>query len=85
MAIFALSGQCSGITRVISGAPSGRNICRRCPLPLVYATVLCFAAFVRLVYTGHGCGEANKRATDSKRGATGDNYPAHNRPIVGGR
>ena len=31
-------------------------------------------------YTGHGRGEANKRPMDSKRGATGDNYPAHNRP-----
>jgi len=31
---------------------------------------------------GHGCGEANKQLTDSKRGVTGDN-PTHNRPIVG--
>ena len=34
-------------------------------------------------YAGNGCGEANKRSIDSKRGVTGDNYPAHNRPIVG--
>ena len=34
-------------------------------------------------YAGNGCGEANKRSIDSKRGVTGDNYPAHNRSIVG--
>ena len=32
-------------------------------------------------YAGHGRGEANKPSTDSKHGATYDNYPAHNRPI----
>jgi len=50
------------------------------PLQLRYATVLCFAASVHLE-----CGPrppwSNKRSTDSKRGATGDNYPAHNRPF----
>jgi len=34
-------------------------------------------------YAGHGHGEVNKQSTDSKPGATGDNYPAHNRPNVG--
>jgi len=33
-------------------------------------------------YAGHGRGEANKPSTDNKHGATDDNYPAHNRPIV---
>ena len=33
-------------------------------------------------YADHGHREANKRLTDSKCGATGDNYPAHNGPIV---
>jgi len=31
-------------------------------------------------YAGHGCGEANMRSTDSKRGVTGDYYPAHSMP-----
>jgi len=33
-------------------------------------------------YVGHSRGEANEQLTDGKRGATGDNYPAHNSPIV---
>ena len=33
-------------------------------------------------YAGHGRGEANKQSTNNKCGATGDNYPAHIRPIV---
>jgi len=62
------------------------TVCSLCPLPLRYATVLCFAASasVHLV-----CGPrplwSNKRLTDSKRWATGDNYPAHSRPVVGRR
>ena len=34
-------------------------------------------------YVGHSSGEANKRSIDSKHGARGGNYPAHNRPIFG--
>jgi len=33
-------------------------------------------------YAGHSHGEANKRSTDSKHRATGDKYPAHDRPVV---
>jgi len=57
-------------------APSDRNIC---PLPLRYATVLCFAAVHEW---GNSRGKANKQSTDSKHRATGGNYPTHNRPIV---
>ena len=54
---------------------------RHCPLPLRYTTVLCFAVSMHLV-----CGpwpEWSRRSTDSKCRVTDDNYPAHNRPVVG--
>jgi len=56
-AAFALPGWCSGVS-----APGSRNTCPRCPLPVRYATVLCFAATVHLV-----CGprpQWSKQATD---------------------
>ena len=53
------------------------------PLPLRYVTVLCFAASASMHLV---CGPwppwSNKRLTDSKLGATGDNNPAHSKPIV---
>jgi len=65
-------------------AHGSRNICSLCPLPLRYATVVCFtaSASVRLVCRPRPP-SSNKRSSDSKCWATGDNYPAHNRPIVG--
>ena len=65
------------------------NICSLCPLLLRYATVLCFTALasVRLVCGATGReARSNKLSTDSKHSkcrATGDNYPAHNKPVVG--
>ena len=46
--------------------------------------VLCFAALasVHLVREPRPPW-SNKRSTDSKRWATGDNYPAHSRPVIG--
>jgi len=73
VASFALPGQCSGVTRVISAA-----------VPYRLDTPLSFVLWCPWIWhAGHGHGEANKRSTDSKSGVTGDNYPAHNRPIVG--
>jgi len=79
-AALALPGRCSGVIRVISARR--QKICPRCPHHL--DTPLYFVLRRPSVwYAGHGRGEANKRSTDSKHGETGDNYPAHNRPIVG--
>jgi len=46
--------------------------------PLSFVWHLCIWYGMR----GHDRGEANKQSTDSMHGATGDSYPAHNRPIV---
>ena len=63
-------------------APSGRNI--RPLFPYHLDTPLSFILLRPCIwYAVHGRGEANKRSTDSKHGATGDNYPAHNKPIFG--
>jgi len=37
--------------------PGGRNICRHCPPPLRYATLLCFVESC-IWYAGHGHSEA---------------------------
>jgi len=79
-AVFALLGRCSGVTGVISA----RRQTSAAAVPYHLDTPLCFVSRHPCIwYAGHGRREKNKRSTDSKRGATGDNYPTHNRPIVG--
>ena len=78
-AAFALPGQCSGVTRIISA----RRQKHLPPLPPTAYIHHCVLWRPSIWYVGHGHCKANKRSTDSRRGATGDDYPAHNRPIVG--
>ena len=77
-AVFALLGRCSGVTGVISA----RRQTSAAAVPYHLDTPLSFVSRRPCIwYAGHGRREANKRSTDSKRGATGDNYPTHNRPF----
>jgi len=61
--------------------PGGRNICPRWPLLLRYATVVCFVASIRAsgMWATASVKQTNKQSIDSKHGATGGNYPTHNR------
>ena len=78
-AAFALPGRSSGVTSYQH--PAAETSAPAAPYhldtpPSFVSRHLC------VWYAGHGRGEANKPSTDSKHGATDDNYPGHNRPIV---
>jgi len=81
-ATFALLGRCSGVTRVISARR--QKLLSPLAVPYHLDTPLSFVSRHLCIWcVSHGRCEANKRSIDSKRRATDDNYPAHNRPIVG--
>jgi len=81
---MAGSGRVSGTIAYVSKHRLGTRETSAPAAPYHLDTPLSFVSRRLCVwYAGHDRGEANKWSTDSKRGVTGSNYPAHNRPIVG--